>query len=718
MATMERIRQMSPYLLAAFAILFVLFMVISDMDLGTVVSTIRRNEPIGEVNGVEIFYQEFERRVQEQVDRQRQQQGEQAEINYDAIREAVWNQMVEEILLQQVAEEMGIEITDDEIRDIMLDNPPEYLRRIATDSVGNFNRQLYVQIMTDPEGFLRQRNVAPQQIQEFLNYLLEVEDFLRKTKLKERIQSVVTASYALASPTFLKTKYFVDQASAVARFVAFPINTVSDDEVTVSEQEMRAYYNRYKSTFTQRPMRKLKYVTFPLVPSDLDTQRARRKIQRITNALQQAKTLKAQDSIFSVFMAEYGGTKHDYTNVSSIPPDRLEILRPLKVGEVRGPVELYDGTYFFRLDGRRQGTDTVVRARHILIKAGPSQQSKDSARKVALELLRRIRKGEDFAALAMQYSKDPGSAPRGGDLGYFGRGRMVPEFEEAAFKAKVGQVVGPIETQFGFHLIKVEDKVWEEIAYSEIRIVPTVSPATRNAIMRKAYTLRQWVEEEGIPFDTAAKRLGVTPSETGFFPQTTPIFGSRTLTSFAFNENLGAVSPPVEVQNMGIVVAQIIGIRTKGIRPFEDVKEEIRRRLVHQKKLNVVGKKAQEVYQKLQGIPELTQEAVSAIDPQLVVHEAGSIHDNGSVPNIGQDFGFTAAVFQVPINKIAGPIRGENGYYILQVLSRALPDTTKFPLNSYLEQERKRLKTTIFYEWFTKLKNNADIRDYRYRFYQ
>ncbi len=718
MATMERIRQMSPYLLAAFAILFVLFMVISDMDLGTVVSTIRRNEPIGEVNGVEIFYQEFEKRVQEQVDQQRRQQGEQADINYDAIREAVWNQMVEEILLQQVAEEMGVEITDDEIRDIMLDDPPEYLRRIATDSAGNFNQQLYMQIMTDPEGFLRQRNVPPQQIQEFLDYLLRVEDFLRKTKLKERIQSIVTASYALATPTFLKTKYFVDKASAAVRFVAFPVNTIPDDQVEVSEAEMRTYYNRYKFAFPQRPMRKLKYVTFPLVPSDLDTQRAQRKIQRIVNALQQAKTIAEQDSIFSIFMAEYGGKKNEYTNVSSIPPDRLEILRALKLGEVRGPVELYDGTYFFRLDGRREGTDTVVRARHILIKAGPTQHSKDSARQVALNLLRRIRQGEDFAALAMQYSKDPGSAPRGGDLGYFGRGRMVPEFEKAAFRAKVGEVVGPIETNFGYHLIKVEDKLWEEIAYSEIRIAPTVSPATRNAIMRQAYTLRQWVEEEGIPFDTAAKRLGKTPAETGFFPQTTPIFGSRILTSFAFNENLGAVSPPVEVQNMGIVVAQIIGIRTKGIRPFEDVKDEIRRRIVHQKKLDLVGQKAQEVYQKLRGISELTQEAVRQIDSSLVVQEAGDVHDNGAVPTVGQDFGFTAAVFKVPLNTITQPIRGENGYYILEVLSRALPDTTQFPLESYLQQEYRRLKTTIFYEWFTKLKQNADIRDYRYRFYQ
>lgn len=709
---------MSPYLLVAFAVLFVLFMVISDMDLGTVVSTLRQNAPIGEVNGTKIYYQEFEQRVQRQVEMQRNQRGEDAEINYDAIREGVWNQMVEEILLQQIAEELGIKITDDEIRDIMLEDPPDYLKRIATDSLGNFNKELYVQILTDPENFLRQRNVPPQQIQEFLNYLLEVEDFLRTTRLRERIQSVITASYSIPSLTFLKTKFFAEKASAAARFLAFPISTIPDDQVTVTEEEMREYYNRYRSAFPQRPMRKLKYVVFRLAPSELDTQRAERKIARIQSALQSAKTAAEQDSLFSFFMAEYGGQRYEYTNSSSIPPDRLEILRALNEKEVRGPVHLSDGTYFFRLDGKRLGTDTVVRARHILIKAGPSEASKDSARKVALEVLQRARSGEDFAALAFQYSQDPGSAQRGGDLGYFPRGRMVPEFERAAFSARVGEIVGPVETQFGFHIIKVEDKVSEEIAYSEIKIVPDISSATRNDIMRKAYTLRQWVEEEGLPFDSAAKKLNVQVSETGFFPKTTPIFGSRMLTAFAFGENLGAVSPPIEVPNMGIVVAQISQIRTKGIRPFEDVQEEIRRRLVQAKKLDIAGKQAMEVYQKVKDLPELTQENIAQIDSALVVHEAGAIQDNGAVPGIGQDYGFTASVFKVPLNKITEPVRGENGYYILYVLSRALPDTTQFPLQSYFQQEYSRLKTSAFFEWFTKIKENADIRDYRYRFYQ
>ena len=89
-----------------------------------------------------------------------------------------------------------------------------------------------------------------------------------------------------------------------------------------------------------------------------------------------------------------------------------------------------------------------VRARHILV------DSKEKAR----ELFEKVAYGTDFAELAKQNSKDPGSKDQGGDLGYFSRGQMVPQFEEAAFKLQKGEVSQPFETQFGWHILKVDDR--------------------------------------------------------------------------------------------------------------------------------------------------------------------------------------------------------------------------------------------------------------------
>jgi peptidyl-prolyl cis-trans isomerase C len=97
---------------------------------------------------------------------------------------------------------------------------------------------------------------------------------------------------------------------------------------------------------------------------------------------------------------------------------------------------------------QKGGADEEVRARHILV------PTEDEAKAVLAE----IKKGTDFAELAKQKSKDPGAAAEGGDLGYFGKAQMVPEFAEAAFKMKKGDVSDPVKTQFGWHIIKVEDK--------------------------------------------------------------------------------------------------------------------------------------------------------------------------------------------------------------------------------------------------------------------
>ncbi len=102
----------------------------------------------------------------------------------------------------------------------------------------------------------------------------------------------------------------------------------------------------------------------------------------------------------------------------------------------------------------------MVKARHILIKVGraASEEEKNNAREKAEGILKRIKAGEDFAKLAAELSDDPGSKVNGGELGFFPRGRMVKPFEDAAFAMKPGEVSGLVETQFGFHIIKVEEK--------------------------------------------------------------------------------------------------------------------------------------------------------------------------------------------------------------------------------------------------------------------
>lgn len=130
--------------------------------------------------------------------------------------------------------------------------------------------------------------------------------------------------------------------------------------------------------------------------------------------------------------------------------------------EVVGKINVTDDdiNLYYKAHQEEFRTPEMVRARHILIKVDKSASNDDKAkaRSKAEDILKRIKAGEDFAKLASEFSEDPGSKNKGGDLGFFPKGRMVPDFEKVAFSLKPGEVSDIVETPFGFHIIKVEEK--------------------------------------------------------------------------------------------------------------------------------------------------------------------------------------------------------------------------------------------------------------------
>ncbi|MFN3337778.1 MAG: peptidylprolyl isomerase, partial [Thermomicrobium sp.] len=410
-------------------------------------------------------------------------------------------------------------------------------------------------------------------------------------------------------------------------------------------------------------MRKLKYVIFPLEPTAQDSANFRKRLERIQRELSSVPESQ-RDSVFALLMAEYHGRNVGLSSVALLDPQRASYLVGQPVGSVIGPVEILGKFYFFRIDQRESGDTTVVHASHILIGFG---SNKDSARAEAQKLLQRARAGEDFAQLARQYSQDRGTAERGGDLGWFPRGRMVKPFEEAAFAAQPGSIVGPVESPFGFHLIAVHGRTNERIAYSEIELSVTLGTTGRNQIFREAYSFKQQVQK-GVPFDTLARRLKRHAVETAFFEATTPVLGSRALTEFAFHNPVGTVSDPLELKPYGVVVAQIVDERKPGYKPLSDVRAEIVEKLRRIKKLDVLRNHVDSVYQRLKGADILAR--IVDIDPSVQVQTATMVKDNGFLQGYGNDPIVTTMIYRVPVGVIAPPIRGERAYFIVQVTKR------------------------------------------------
>lgn len=135
--------------------------------------------------------------------------------------------------------------------------------------------------------------------------------------------------------------------------------------------------------------------------------------------------------------------------------------------EVVGKIKLSDEDLqnYYKTHKEEFKTPEMVKARHILVKvdASAAEDTRNKAKENTIKILKRLKAGEDFAKLAQEFSDDPGSKDKGGDLGFFAKGRMVPEFETAAFALKPGGLSAVVETKYGYHVIKVEEKKAEEI---------------------------------------------------------------------------------------------------------------------------------------------------------------------------------------------------------------------------------------------------------------
>ena len=721
MGIISRMRDISPYMLVIFVVSFIAFMVASDANIGTILNSSSTGSVVGTINGEEVSYQEFELRVKEQADMQRQQ-NPQAEVDENIIRQAVWDQFVEEALIRQAGLAAGIKVTQDEVLDIMLDSPPEYLTRNFTDSSGTFNRQAYLDVMTNPDmiaqniaagkkaGMIPETVDPAEEVAKFKNSLLKIEDFMYKSRLLEHFRRASGTAASIVSPTYLKNKYVNESSTFDFDYIHFNVNNVDAKSIgKPTDKELQAEYELVKEFTKQKPARKIKYVSFPLEPSKQDTLVASKKIARIQQSLVEAITPEAKVAAFDQYFAEYSGSQLDYQPVKKLAPDDAAILGAGKQGDVIGPITLQSGTFIYKVDSLRSGVNELVKASHILVKFG---SNKDSAKAFASQVLARAKKGEDFAALALEYSQDPGSKDRGGEYDYFPKGQMVKPFEDACFNNAPGSVVGPVETDFGYHIIKVSDKISEEIKYSEIMVTVGMTMNTKKQLRRDALSFKQQLDD-GQNIESLAKKLKKNVVETMFFDTQMPVLGSQSLTSFAFSNDVGVISDPMELKYYGIVVAQITGKREAGQRLFEDMKDELAQKVVFKKKMNILKSKVNSVYQQIKSSERLF--AITQIDPTIEVKTAAKVRNNGLVNGVGNEPALTQKALLAPLNKINEPVAGDNGWYIYQVIQKTNADMSGFA------KSKKDMQMTLstqaassaYSQWFNALKDKADIQDYR-----
>jgi len=701
MGLMNRMRDKTHIILI---ILVLAFLATIVFDWGMGVLGLKRDQisELGYVNGEAITYQEFESQVQFAVEQQKQQSGQEPdEAMVEMIRNQVWDQLVTQKLAKQQIGKLGIRVTDQEILDWIYKSPqtlPEPIKRNFIDSAGNFDMAIYQQALT----------TRSPEIQKFW---VQVEDYLRQVLLSQKLQSVVTGIVRVSEGDVLQ-KYKDENIYANFDYVFLDVNGVTEEQIKISEEDLREYYDKNKEDFKNEERVKLKYVLFSDVATMEDTLLTEKQLQALTKDLRR---MNDSDLINLVNTNSENKWVDKFVKPNEISSQVANFLFSVPKDSVSDVIKASDGFHIVRLLDSKQGENVYTNASHILINFGGDS---NAAKLKAEQIYKRAASGEDFDKLASQFSDDPGSKTNGGNLGWFTKGAMVKEFEDAALNSRVGSIVGPIKTQFGYHIIKIHDRQKKEFKFADIKKTVKPSAKTRDAARKRAEDFT-YVSRKG-NFDEEAGKVNLQVvdlppiTRNGFIPGAGE---NKKIVKFAFSESRNSISDPIKVQN-GYAVYLITDKLPSGYMDFQEIRENTLVPLVKlQKKLDLLKQRADELERSITG-NQLASLKYS--DPGITIQTADSFSVAKPNPQIGNQPEFNNEVFKLQPGEISPPIRTSRGYYIVQMRNLTPFDFEKY--KAAADQIRANLtaqkKQSIVQEWISQLKEQADIVDNRDRYFR
>ncbi len=340
----------------------------------------------------------------------------------------------------------------------------------------------------------------------------------------------------------------------------------------------------------------------------------------------------------------------------------------------------------------------------------------------ALYIIDQINSGDDFADLANLYSEDPGNnsaegLPKGGDLGWFERGQMVKPFSDAAFSARKGAIVGPVLSQFGYHIIKIIDKKRvngkDQVHGAHILLKITFGAESRDALRRDATLFSYDAQDYG--FDAALDTHTVVSSEVSVTEGgiiINPIGQLRNASRFAFNSEIGTVSSPMENDDYYAVFV-FISITEAGPSPLEDVEEQLKQD-IKKDKIAIATKTI------ASDLRDQINRGTTFDDIVAEGKEYEFVTDNTNVPNrgftsIGRSNFVTGALLTSNKGNVLGPLKTIRGYTIIFVkdIADIDPDGYETRKNIIKNNLLSNKRNQVFDNWIEQLKDEADIEDFR-----
>lgn len=706
MAILENIRKRTTVLILIIGLALFAF-VISGVFSSNNFSGGKVGSSVAEVNGEDISIDEFRAEVETASRRYG------PTVTSTQLVNMIYDQEIRKTLLNQQFEDLGIEVESDQIIEFVKTSGyaqiPDFL-----DENGFFNEAVFRSAIADWKA----------------NDPLRYDAWLQDEKAiiqaaKENIYFNLIRGGVGATLTEGKLDYKLANDKVGIQYVRVPYTSIPDSTIEVSKSEIQAYIDEHKKLFEQGKARDIRFVYFEEKPSVEDENAVKEAITALMNdVVEYSEAKDANDTIkgfrnttdMAAFLDRNSDTKYDtiYKAKKDLPSVVADTLFTLQIGDIYGPYK--DGDFYkvSKIMGKK--ANGSVKASHILISwAGAERVSptvtrtKEEAEVKAKELLAEAKKADvQFTTLARDNSDGP-SAPRGGDLGYFQEGVMADAFNDFSFGNPVG-TIGLVETQFGYHIVKVDDK-------QDILQVATLTRAIEPSEETINTLFTDATKFEMATLDAAAEDFGDIARESNYtvrpvnkikeMEENLPGLGAqRSIVQWVFNDETSVGDIQRFNVNNGYAVVQLTKKYQKGVMSPEDASfialPEIRKE-----------RKAAQIIAANQG------KAMDAIasDNNVTVSTASALTiKSPTIPGSGREPLVVGTAFALDQDQTSGLIKGSTGVFMVKVTNKtAAPEVDNY--STYAQSLQTSAAATVNGAVYNALRDKAEIEDNRATFY-
>jgi len=626
-------------------------------------------------------------------------------------RSQLWNYFVEEALVKEEAEALGLGVSKTELLDLQFGTSPSPViqQRFRNPQTGQVDFQQLNQI----KAAIEDGTIADDP--RLMSYWAHQENEIIKERLQSKINMLV--SKAIYTPTWMAEMGHAEQNAPISlAYVKVPFDEVDNAEVTLSDADYEAYLKENAEQYkNDEETRILEYVVFEVKPTVEDSAALR---NRLAELLPEFETTE-DDTAFTE--RNYGVPPSTFLTEDAISAAIKDTVMNMPEGSVYGPY-IDQGKYrAVKLVERRMIADSAD-TRHILIQAQAPEQFV-SAEKTIDSLQNLLETNQaSFDSLAIKFSQDPGSASDGGKYEGVTPGQFVPEFNEVLFiTGDIGKLY-KVRTSYGWHLVEVLSRSASttprvKVAYLEEAIVPleeTQENIEADVLAfigenRDLETLRENAAARGLDMKTSTglTRNAFSIGELGGGQ------ASRDIVRWAFNADVGEVSPelygyqdPVDYYTNKYVVVGLRARQAAGLPAVANIKSQIEQQVINKKKAEMLAGKISGT-----DLPSIAQQFGTQVDT------AQNVAFNATfVPSLGFEPKVIGKAYTMEQGSVSAPIEGKTGVFVVKVLSKPaagqannIPELRRTMSSPVQQQVPARL--------IQAMKKNADIEDNRSRFY-